>query len=836
MENNDSSVFDNDDSRRSGADESSVKDANASPEKPLDSWSKIADELNAASDVHSDWNGESSSSPSTRQTQNDYVFGESSTSDGIEWDGGAAWKSTRQTSESSFDDKKKIDEDYETRSRNRTRSVWNHGEWSEPERGGAQSYKTGEGNGYSRERNDDFNDNYRRSGYRQDNRGGYRTDGRPNFRRERGSYEQGGSGPRRRTSFENGSYRESGFKGPRRESNPRTDMQRDGSRADNYRNGGQRTNDRKYGRFENQGDYRRNLNGRQRRYGAEFVDNAQPNDENRYSGRRNYKGSNRDDSISDRYPNNYKNSYYDLNQRRRSRYGRHENYEPTIGALGKRGEPLSLAEELAARRHRRTALEKYGSDSLQNEGVFGTEGSTSTQNSDESKTVSYGDRMPLGIVELEKLTMQELVAEARRQNLETVDGEQRRDLIVRVLRAKIQQNGMLFGGGTLEILPDEFGFLRSPEARYLSCPDDIYISPSQIRRFGLRNGLTISGQIRPPKERERYFALLCVESINGENPNALASKPFFDDLVDARPVKQLKLESSDNVDCSLQKSETSEASATQIRRNRLNLRAIDLVAPIAFGQRALLVYSDRSEKSALIREIVKSIVGANVDASAFVVMIDQRPEEIAEMEDGLSGTRCEVVGSTFDEPSIRHIQLSEIVFEKAKRMVEYGQNVVVVLDSLTRLAHAWNAERASAGIGLIDSFDTLALQRPKKLFSSARYIEGGGSLTIIATAALGDDNSFDQTALEEFRAVENAEFWLNRVSPDNPKPISIDVVKSHARDVRDFIPQENYASYCELLERLKAKSPEEAESFLGGKLEETSDNAALYASLKTNDA
>ncbi|MBP5622207.1 MAG: hypothetical protein J6X44_09350, partial [Thermoguttaceae bacterium] len=634
MENNDSFVFDNDDSRPSEIDGTSINDANASSEKPIDSWSKIADELDAASKSRIDWNEESSNSSSTRQIQNDYVVGEPSVSNGIEWDGDISWKSSRQNSESSFEDRKKIDEDYETRSRNRTRSVWNHGEWSESERGGAQSYKTSEGSSYTRERNANINDNYRRPGYRQDNRGGFRTDGRQNFRKERGTFDQTGNGPKRRPSFENGAYRESGFKSPRRETGPRTEMQRDVSRGDNYRNVGQRPSDRKYSRYESQSDYRRNPGGRPRRYNGEFVDNAQTNDEYRYSNRRNYKGSNRDDSPSDRYPNNYRNSYDDLNQRRRSRYGRHENYEPTIGALGKRGEPLSLAEELAARRHRRSTLEKYGSNASQDGRFLETEESTSIQNQDESKSVSYGDRMTLGIVELEKLTMQELVAEARRQNLETVDGEQRRDLIVRVLRAKIQQNGMLFGGGTLEILPDEFGFLRSPEARYLSCPDDIYISPSQIRRFGLRNGLMISGQIRPPKERERYFALLCVESINGENPNALASKPFFDDLVDSRPVKQLKLELSDVPESLSEKSDAQEASLAQIRRNRLNLRAIDLVAPIAVGQRALLVYSDRSEKTTLVREIVKSIVGKENDTFVFVVMIDQRPEEIVEMETG----------------------------------------------------------------------------------------------------------------------------------------------------------------------------------------------------------
>ncbi len=841
MENNDSSLFGNDDNQRYRKDKFLANPPTESSKKtklPVDSWSKIADELDAAANSnHSDWSGEDSRFSSKTRSSKDCFVGGVVDSDGLERSGKRAPNSVISNSESPFEDRRKIDEDYETRSKNRTRSVWNHGEWIESEQVGNRPYQAT--NGRSPEVNASLADDYRRPEYRRDNRESRGACSRQSARRERGTYDQGEGVPGRKSSPEINSYRESGFRGGRREFKQGAGARREGTfRNDGYRNDAQIPTDRENGRYADRRDFRRFPNERQRRYNNDSTDRAQQNEDYRFANRRGYRMPGRNDYPDDRYRNSYKDNFYVGSQRRRPRYGRSTTLEPTIGALGKRGEPLSLAEELAARRNRHSLLEKYNSLNRQKDNELGVDETVRNHNLVESKvqdSISYGDRMPLGIIELEKLTMQELVAEARRQNLETIEGEQKRDLIVRVLRAKIQRNGMMFGEGTLEILPDEFGFLRSSKARYLSCPDDIYISPSQIRRFGLRNGLTISGQIRPPKERERYFALLCVESINGENPNALASKPFFDDLVDARPIKQLKLESL-NVDPDLNKTEpeTFEASARQKRRALSNLRAIDLVAPFALGQRALLIYPECSEKTALLREIIKSIAKSNDESSVFVVLIDQRPEEIKEMEEALSETRCEVVGSSFDETPIRHIQLSEIVFEKAKRMVEYGQNVVVVLDSLTRLARAWNAERASSDIsaGLLDP---ISLQRPKKLFSSARYIEGGGSLTIVATASIEDNNYFDQATLEEFRSVENVEIWLDQVSHDEASSISVNVVKSHARDVRDFIPQENYGSYCKLLERLKGVSPEDAKQFLAKIIEETPNNSELYAFLKSQD-
>ena len=834
MKNSDSSSQHNDSSRRSNADVSSSQNSDSirpesSPKK--DSWAKIADEIDAAaSNVHSDWNAMSSRSSSDNSTLNNYVFGESGASDGIEWDGGDAGSEvSRKVSGAHVERRNKIDEDYETRSKNRTSSVWNGGEWSSSEGYGGNVRKGSER--YSQDRNTDFNDGYRRSGYRQDSRDSYRASGRSNYRGERSGYNQGGNDERRRAPNENSSYRTSGFNAPRRESGNRSDMRRDGGyRGDGYRNDSQRPNDRDRGyggRYGEKRDSRRGSNDYQRRYSGEHENRPQDNDR-RSSNRRNYRYNTQDQYSNDHYRNDYKGGYYGGDDRRRSRYGRRENLEPTIGALGKRGEPLSLAEEIAARRYKRPNIDKFNDNSSEKQAQnIGTEGA------DTLNAVPYGDHTPLEITNLEKMTTQELVAEARRQNLETIEGERRRDLVVRVLRAKIQQSGMMFGEGTLEILPDEFGFLRSSKSRYISCPDDIYISPSQIRRFGLRNGLTISGQIRPPKERERYFALLRVESINGADPNLLASKPFFDDLVDARPTKQFKFETQNDKKDATKQTELPDVSESQLKRSAMNLRAIDLVAPLAFGQRSLLVYSDHSEKTALIREMVKSALNNNEEAFVFVLMIDQRPEEIAEMENSLSGIRCEVVGSAFDESPVRHIQISEIVFEKAKRMVEYGQDVVIVLDSLTRLARAWNTERASAEMAFTGSLDPIALQRPKKLFSSARWIDEGGSLTIVATANLEDDNSFAQAALEEFKGIGNAEIWLDQIPADSPAPISVNVVKSFARDIRDFITSEDYQLYCNLYERLKSMPQEEAVQLLGKLLEGTKDNAELLASFES---
>lgn len=734
----------------------------------------------------------------------------------------------------------KIEEDYETRSRNRTHSVWNRGEWTLKGQSEAPQNYHGRGNQEDRfgdqqrierryyngkrqqERKNNFYDDqggrsntsfYRQNDYRAN--GDYRSAGRSNYRQDRlTGYIPTDSNERRQYSTPHQGYRNDNI----RNANRRQDGQRNLS-----------PNDR-IGRFSERREYRRETNEYQQQFSNNTNSGYRINNDNGSAGRRIYQPGSNDSYQSWRRHDYISNGL--INDRRRTRYARHENLEPTIGAIGKRGEPLSLAEELAAQRSKRVENERTGvvsetpTQNINNENI-------NPQSSEKvsSSNVSYGDRTPLEILELEKMTMVELVAEARKQDLKTIDGERRRDLLNRVLRARIQKNGMMFGEGTLEILPDEFGFLRSSSASYLSCPDDIYISPSQIRRFGLRNGLVVSGQIRPPKERERYFALLRVESINGENPNALASKVHFDDLVVARPNKQLKLEllhtASNQNDSPGALSQQGEN-----QRSLVNLRVIDLVTPIAYGQRALFICPPHSGRTVFIKNLALSVIQNNPEVFVFVLLIDKRPEEISEATQLLANTNSEVVGSTFDESPVRHIQIAEIVFEKAKRMVEYGRDVVIVLDSLTRLARAWNTDRFSSDPVYNNNYlDPISLQRPKKLFSSARQIDGEGSLTVLATARLEDDNSIDVAALNEFREVANTSVYLDRSLNEENASLSIDLAESFVRDVKDFVPEENYPKYLELREVIGKKNKNEAASFLGQKILESISNEELLKNI-----
>lgn len=544
---------------------------------------------------------------------------------------------------------------------------------------------------------------------------------------------------------------------------------------------------------------------------------------------REIRNSNREDFVSDNWRRiEYGEGYYN-NQYRSSRY--REKLEPTIGAIGKKGEPLSLAEELSVRQYKRPNSDKnrYVGNNTEIQNAVSNE-TAKVDNRSETDN-SIGGNASLEIVELEKMTSQQLIAEARQQKLETIDGEHRRDLIVRVLRARLLKNGLMIGEGTLEILPDEFGFLRSPNSNYLSCSDDIYISPSQIRRFGLRNGLTISGQIRPPKERERYFALLRVESINGEDPNTLVTKPYFDDLVVARPSKRLRFERLPKfkLEESIDSKEITDVPNEVVCSN---LRVIDLVSPLAFGQRALMIGPPRSGKTILVREMAKSILANYPNTFVFVVMVDKCPEEVVEMRKLLCCSRCEVVGSTFDEAPIRHIQVSELSFEKAKRMVEYGRDVVVIFDSLTRIIHAWNAERTTSLIGFNGVFDSMVIQRPKRLFSSARQIDGGGSLTTIGTLQLERDERFDKI-YEEFKNVCNTVIWLDPSILG--EHISMTVVPNLCsyRDIKDFFPEEEYDQNHKLNRRLASMDKLACAQFLSNKLQDTESNEELLHSLDT---
>ncbi|MDB4358444.1 transcription termination factor Rho, partial [bacterium] len=313
------------------------------------------------------------------------------------------------------------------------------------------------------------------------------------------------------------------------------------------------------------------------------------------------------------------------------------------------------------------------------------------------------------IAELQKLSMAELIELARSEQVTETAGEKKQDLVFKILKERVKLNGLMFGEGTLEILPDGFGFLRSPEYHYLACPDDIYVSPSQIRRFGLRNGMSVAGQIRPPKESERYFALLRIEAINGDDPARLANNVFFDDLTPLHPDQRIRLETS---------------------AEEVSTRIVDLIVPIGFGQRGLIVSPPRAGKTILMQKMAKAVLANYPEAFVFMLLIDERPEEVTDMERQVQGPGCEVISSTFDENASRHVQVADMVIEKAKRLVEYGKDVVIFLDSITRLARAWNSEVPNSGKILSGGVDANALQRPKRFFGSARKLEEGGSLTI----------------------------------------------------------------------------------------------------------
>ena len=378
-------------------------------------------------------------------------------------------------------------------------------------------------------------------------------------------------------------------------------------------------------------------------------------------------------------------------------------------------------------------------------------------------------RGEIHIAELQRMTMQQLLAQARKEGLTDYTGLKKQDLIFKILKERTKLNGLMFGDGTLEILPDGFGFLRSPDYHYLPCPDDIYVSPSQIRRFGLRTGATVAGQIRPPKENERYFALLRVEAINGQDPNVLGEKVPFDELTPLHPEKRLRLDAGIEL---------------------FSTRIVDIIAPIGMGQRGLIVSPPRAGKTILLQHLAKAVLKNHPDAYVIMLLIDERPEEVTEMERHVKGRNCEVISSTFDEPSSRHIQVSEMVIEKAKRMVEYGHDVVIFLDSITRLARAWNTEVPHSGKILSGGVDANALQHPKRFFGAARNVEEGGSLTIVATALVDTGSRMDEVIFEEFKGTGNTELHLDRRMVEKRVWPAIDVNKSGTRREELLMPEE----------------------------------------------
>ena len=370
--------------------------------------------------------------------------------------------------------------------------------------------------------------------------------------------------------------------------------------------------------------------------------------------------------------------------------------------------------------------------------------------------VKKGD---LHLKDLQNLEPSELHKIAKKEGISEYVGLSKQQLIFKILQERIRQNGLMYGEGVLEVLPDGFGFLRSPSYNYLSSPDDVYVSPSQIRRFGLRSGNIVSGQIRPPKESEKYFALLRVEAVNYQEPDKLSEKVVFRDLTPLHAEERLILET------------VSE---------ELSTRIIDLATPVGRGQRGLIVAPPRTGKTVLLQKIANAISTNYPDVKMIVLLIDERPEEVTDME-RKTNDDVEVISSTFDEPTSRHCQVAEMVIEKAKRMVEYGENVVVLLDSITRLARAYNTEMPHSGKILTGGVDANAMQMPKRFFGAARNIENGGSLTILATALVDTGSRMDEVIFEEFKATGNMELHLDRKLVERRTYPAIDISKSGTR-------------------------------------------------------
>lgn len=449
-------------------------------------------------------------------------------------------------------------------------------------------------------------------------------------------------------------------------------------------------------------------------------------------------------------------------------------------------EPLSLAEELAEEAER---------------------GRLNDDADDRYEKIKQGE---IHIAELQRMSMSQLIEEARKENVTDVAGMKKQDLIFKILKERVKMNGLMYGEGTLEILPDGFGFLRSPDYHYLSCPDDIYVSPSQIRRFGLQTGATVSGQIRPPKENERYFALLRVEAINYQDPNLLAEKVSFDDLTPLHPDTRIVMETT---------------------AEEIEMRVVDLVAPIGFGQRGLIVSPPRAGKTILLQKMAKSVLKNYPDAYVIMLLIDERPEEVTDMERQVKGRNCEVISSTFDEPSSRHVQVSQMVLEKAKRMVEYGTDVIIFLDSITRLARAWNSECPQSGKILSGGLDANALQKPKSFFGSARKVEEGGSLTIIATALIDTGSKMDEVIFEEFKGTGNLEIVLDRRLVDKRIWPAIDINRSGTRREEILMDPEEHRRVCLLRRVLHEMNPPEAMELLVSRLQKTKSNAEFLMSM-----
>ncbi|NGM23631.1 transcription termination factor Rho [Roseomonas stagni] len=420
--------------------------------------------------------------------------------------------------------------------------------------------------------------------------------------------------------------------------------------------------------------------------------------------------------------------------------------------------------------------------------------------------------------ELKAKSPADLLGFAESLQIENASSLRKQDMMFAILKTLAENEQAIYGDGTLEILPDGFGFLRSPQANFLPGPDDIYVSPAQVRRFGLRTGDTVEGQIRAPKDGERYFALLKVDTINFEPPEALRHRINFDNLTPLYPTRRLKMENPD-----------AESAAKGPTKDYTH-RVIDLVAPIGMGQRALIVAPPRTGKTVMLQNIAKSITANHPDVFLIVLLIDERPEEVTDMARTVRG---EVVASTFDEPATRHVQVTEMVLEKAKRLVEHKRDVVILLDSITRLGRAYNSVVPSSGKVLTGGVDANALQRPKRFFGAARNIEEGGSLTIIATALIDTGSRMDEVIFEEFKGTGNSELILDRKLSDKRTFPAIDITKSGTRKEELLVDRGTLSKMWVLRRILNPMGTQDAMEFLLDKLKYSKTNQDFFDAMNT---
>jgi transcription termination factor Rho len=425
----------------------------------------------------------------------------------------------------------------------------------------------------------------------------------------------------------------------------------------------------------------------------------------------------------------------------------------------------------------------------------------------EEKIQELKDGEVLDIAKLKEMNIATLVQVAKDLAVVGASGLRKQELIFKILQAQTEKSGLIFSEGVLECLPDGFGFLRAPDYNYLPGPDDIYVSPSQIRKFDLRTGDTISGQIRPPKDGERYFALIKVEAINFEPPDESRNKIFFDNLTPLYPLERIRLETS---------------------KDNISARVLDLLTPVGKGQRGLVVSPPRTGKTMLLQAIANSVSTNHPEITLIVLLIDERPEEVTDMQRTVKG---EVISSTFDEPAARHVQVAEMVIEKAKRLVEHKRDVVILLDSITRLARAYNTVVPPSGKVLSGGVDSNALQRPKRFFGAARNIEEGGSLTIIATALIDTGSRMDDVIFEEFKGTGNMEVHLDRKLVDKRVFPAIDLNKSGTRKEELLVPKDELNRIWVLRKILNPLSPVESMELIIDKLSKTANNALFLGSM-----